>query len=103
MDLSELISAALFHQVTFMATSMTWYVLRKFFGAWALFSRLLVSCSWGTTSTEGRTESRYVFDNVENNTVNDKPKKCAEITQVMMMIMMSFRQNWHAKTMPWSY
>ena len=45
-----------------MVISMTWCVLRRFCGAWVLCSHLLVSCSWGTMSTEGRMESRYVFD-----------------------------------------
>ena len=44
-----------------MVISVTWCVLKRFCGAWDLFSRPLVSCSLGTMSTVGRMELRYAF------------------------------------------
>ena len=71
-----LLSFSFVHQVISMVISVTWCVSRRFYGAWALFSHPLVLCSWGTMSTAGRTESRYVlFDKMKIRLSVGKPNK----------------------------
>ena len=69
-----------------MVISVTWCVLKRFCGAWDLFSRPLVSCSLGTMSTVGRMELRYAFHAVSLQETIAGQKNAAIIFIIIIII-----------------